>query len=106
MGTLLHVYIICPMPTCACSQKEDMACGSPDGCSPRPSHYSLSDDDDDDWMLPSASIGGPHEATADTSITHAESDDVEEAIVAHVLAKSVEEKVPERFVIIYSPSYK
>lgn len=75
-----------------------MACSSPDGCSPRPSHCSVSDDDDD-WMLPSVSIGGPPEAAADTLITRAESDDVEEAIVNHVLAKSVEEKVPERFVI-------
>lgn len=45
-------------------------------------------------------IGGPQKATADPSITSAESDDVEEAIVAHVFAKSAEEKlkVPERFV--------
>lgn len=86
----------------ACSEEVTMASpgGSPDRHTP--SHYSLSSDDyDDDWELPSVIIGGPQKATADPSITSAESDDAEEAIVAHVLAKSAEEKlkVPERFVL-------
>ena len=66
--------------------------GSPDRHTP--SHYSLSSDDyDDHWELPSVIIGGPQKATADPSIASAESDDVKEAIVAHVLAKSAEEKL-------------
>lgn len=63
-----------------------------------PSLYSLSSDDDSE--LPSVSIDGPQNP-APGSITTSEStcDDTEEAIVAHVLAESLQsqERVSERF---------
>ena len=97
VDNLSHAYRTC---------SEEVTMASPDGSPDRhtPSHYSLSSDHDDHWDLPSVIIGviigGPQKPTADPSIASAESDYVEEAIVAHVLAKSAEEKlkVPDRFV--------
>lgn len=82
-----------------CSEEEPL--GSPDSYLDRqtPSHYSISSDDDCELPSVSTSIGG-HQNPAADSITTGACDDTEEAIIAQVLAESLQEKVPERFVYV------